>query len=165
MYTLVVNYSYEPIEVVSWEKAIYLLVTQKAELLVAYDKLVRSVSLTLQLPKVVRLKRYVKLKLRNRGVYRKRDVFERDGWACVYCQIELDSKTATLDHVVPSSKGGKTTFENTVAACQRCNSFKANRTPAEAGMVLRKVPQKPELSQAMRPDLQRAYDSFMGSRD
>ena len=53
MYTLVVNYSYEPIEVVSWEKAIYLLVTQKAELLVAYDKLVRSVSLTLQLPKVV----------------------------------------------------------------------------------------------------------------
>jgi len=161
MFTLVVNHAYEPLQVVGWEKAIYLVVTKKADLLVAYDRVIRSVSLTLQAPKVVRLKRHVQLKLRERGIYKKREVFERDNWICQYCGTGVMPRTATVDHVVPRSKGGATSWTNTATACSPCNARKANRTPEEAGMVLRSVPKRPDTGRAIREELQRAYEEFL----
>jgi 5-methylcytosine-specific restriction endonuclease McrA len=161
MQTLVVNFTYEPVQVVGWQKAIYLLVTEKADLLVGYDKLIRSVSMSMILPRVVRLRRYVRMKLRDRGIYRKMDVFERDGWICQYCGIEVHQKTATLDHVVPRSKGGKTTFENTVTACGTCNSKKADKALIDSGLRLRTEPKKPANGRMLRDNLQKAYDDYL----
>ena len=163
MFTLVVNQTYEPVGVVGWEKAIELLLKGKADVLVAYDRLVRSVSLALALPKVVRLRRYVSFRAKERGIYRKREVFERDSWACQYCGAAVCAKTATIDHVVARSRGGATDWSNTVTACKSCNFRKADRTLEEFGMRLRSKPVRPESGRVVRADLQRAYDEFMAS--
>jgi 5-methylcytosine-specific restriction endonuclease McrA len=161
MFTLVVNQTYEPVGVVAWEKAIELLVKGKADVLVAYDRLVRSVSLVFALPKVVRLRRFVQFRAKERGIYRKREVFERDSWSCQYCGAAVCARTATIDHVVARSRGGPTSWTNTVTACRSCNFRKADRTLEEAGMTLRTKPARPPSGRGVRADLQRAFDEFM----
>lgn len=86
-------------------------------------------------PEVLRLVRYVRTSfMYARGVgWTKRGVLRRDRHTCAYC----GSRATTVDHVLPQSRGGKDAWTNTVAACAPCNSKKANRTPAEAGMPLR----------------------------
>ena len=95
-------------------------------------------------PLVVRLVSYVVTKWRHsrKPAWSKHGVLTRDEHRCGYCQRRGD----TVDHIVPQSRGGKSTWENTVAACDRCNQRKANRTPAEAGMVLRFAPAAPSWS-------------------
>jgi 5-methylcytosine-specific restriction endonuclease McrA len=72
----------------------------------------------------------------SRARRKKRRVHERDGYACRYCALDLTPDTATVDHVVPASRGGSSAAGNLVTACADCNSAKADRTPAEAGMPL-----------------------------
>lgn len=165
MQTLVVNYSFEPVQIVDWQKAVYLIVTKKAEILVGYEKIIRSVSLSIQLPKIVRLRQYVKMKKKKLKGFRKSDVFERDAWTCQYCTKLLSVKTATLDHIVPRSKGGQNTFENTVCCCTGCNSKKANISLEDSGMKLLKRPAKPsyEISNetSLPSELRKAFDALM----
>ncbi len=99
-------------------------------------------------PVVLRLVRYVKtafMYARAPG-WTKRGVLRRDGRTCAYCGGHAD----TVDHLVPQSRGGPNTWLNTVAACGRCNAFKANRTPAEARMVLRFTPYAPSRAELAR---------------
>jgi 5-methylcytosine-specific restriction endonuclease McrA len=118
----------------------------------AIKKLVREVAIVEQAheerrigpypwPLVLRLVRYVKTAFRyaRTPVWSKRGVLRRDRHVCAYCGEVAN----TVDHLLPQSRGGTNTWQNTVAACTRCNHRKANRTPAEAGMTVRGKPAVP----------------------
>lgn len=133
MYTLVLDQSYQPHRVVSWQRAVSLLWGDKVEVIAEYEEELRSTSLTMKMPAVVRLLR--SFKSRRKAVKLSRmNLLLRDNGRCVYCKIPLTMKTLTYDHVVPKSYGGKTNWRNIVASCQPCNTRKRNRLPSEADM-------------------------------
>lgn len=144
MRTLVLNAGYEPILMVSWKRAICLVLSEKAEIVAEYDRVVRSVTARFQLPSVVRLHRYVRT-VRRFGLVpcSRKNVFIRDNYQCQYCGTQCNQKTATIDHVVPRSKGGKTNWKNVVCCCDQCNRKKGNRLLAETNYVLLKKPRQP----------------------
>jgi len=130
MSTLILNadaspVSLLPLSTISWEEAIRYLVSEKAIVLEWYeDWVVRSEKWSTPVPAVMILKEYQKKKTTVR--FSKHNVFLRDGFTCQYCGEDVARKTATLDHVLPVSHGGKTTFENCVCACAGCNASKGN---------------------------------------
>ena len=142
--TLVLNAAYEPIHLVSWQKAMCLVITSKAEIVAEYDHMIRSVSHIFKLPSVVRLKRYVRAFKRTMNARcTRRNVLMRDRYTCQYCGVYCGVGHITIDHVLPRCRGGKTTWDNVAAACHQCNRRKADRTPSEAGMILSKQPRRP----------------------
>ncbi|MEK7413410.1 MAG: HNH endonuclease [Planctomycetota bacterium] len=135
------NYGYLAIEE-RWIDALGLVLTGKADVLEAYDEVVRSQFLTLALPAVV-VMRYVVRTRRRRGVFEvpsKTVVFTRDDFACQYCGARIGISSGTRDHVVPRSRGGPDNLSNVVTACGKCNTTKGDRTPDEAGMRLMNPP-------------------------
>ncbi len=145
MRTLLLDVNYLPVKIVSWQKAITLLVTGRAEMVDEYsDKIIRSVSLSLKLPKILRLYQTHKLSYSVR--FTRLNVFYRDSFECQYCSMRLPPGELTFDHVVPVSREGKTCWENVVTCCKPCNSKKGSKTPSEAHMKLRKPPRKPNWS-------------------
>lgn len=142
--TLVLNAAYEPIHLVSWEKAMCLVFTAKAEIVAEYDHMIRSVSQIFRMPSVVRLKKYVRTFKRTMNARcTRRNILMRDRYSCQYCGLRCSPTTITIDHVMPRSRGGRTTWENVVAACHPCNRRKADHTPEEANMHLAKKPRRP----------------------
>lgn len=134
---LVLNASYEPLNITSWRRAIVLLLKGKAEQL---EHNGRYIYTDLALPTVIRLRHYVRVPYKEIPLTR-RNILDRDSHTCQYCgYIGPD---LTLDHVVPRSRGGGETWENLVAACVRCNVHKGNRTPKEADMPLTRSPRRP----------------------
>ena len=135
---LVLNASYEPLHDVSVTHAIRMLVREVAVVHEAHDHMFAG----MKTPKVLRLVRYVamKWKYRQGHICSKKGVLRRDNHQCGYC----GKPATTVDHVLPSSRGGELTWENSVAACLKCNGKKANRTPEEAHMRLQFVPAKPK---------------------
>lgn len=128
--TLVLNadgapVSYLPLSVIDWQEAIRYMVLDKANVLEWHENwIVRSARWETQVPAVIMLRDYMKPKTSIR--YSKSNVFLRDNYKCAYCDKQLNKKDCTLDHVLPISHGGKTTFENTVTACGPCNAGKGN---------------------------------------
>jgi 5-methylcytosine-specific restriction endonuclease McrA len=117
--------SWLPLSVIPWEEAVKYIVLEKATVLEFYDDwIVHSANWETPVPAVMILREYEKRKTSIR--YSKHNVFLRDGYVCQYCGDDVSKKTATLDHVLPVSHGGKTTFENTVCACATCNANKGN---------------------------------------
>jgi len=141
--TLLLNASYEPIKVISWKKAISLFFLENVEVVENYDSDIRSVSISIKMPAVVRLLRYVKISHRKPPLS-KINLLARDEHRCQYCGKALDYKSATLDHVVPRSQQGVTSWENVVIACGQCNRKKGGRTPEQANMRLKKPPASPD---------------------
>lgn len=141
--TLLLNSSFEPIKVIAWQKAITLFFLGKAEIVDTYDREVRSVSLAIKMPAVVRLLRYVKLK-RRRPPLTRLNLLARDGFECQYCKCHLSYDNSTMDHVLPRSQGGVTIWGNVVSACHPCNRRKGGRTPAQAKMPLNQEPFEPQ---------------------
>ena len=131
---LVLNASFEPLSVVSARRATCLVLAGKAEIIESGEELVRSPSFAMNVPLVVRLRYMVKAPRQRRAVLSRRAVFARDDYQCQYCGTHADS----IDHIVPRSRGGHHSWENLVAACKPCNLSKRDRTPEEAGMVLRR---------------------------
>jgi 5-methylcytosine-specific restriction endonuclease McrA len=130
--------SWLPLSVIPWEEAIKYIVLEKATVLDFYeDWIVHSANWETQVPAVMILREYEKRKTAIR--YSKHNVFLRDGYTCQYCGDDVSKKTATLDHVLPVSHGGKTTFENTVCACATCNANKGN----DKKIVPKHKPSKP----------------------
>ncbi|MGK7933410.1 MAG: HNH endonuclease [Microcystaceae cyanobacterium] len=134
---LVLNASYEPLNITSWRRAVVLLLKGKAEQLEHNEKTIYT---NFPLPSVIRLRYYVRVPYKEIPLTR-RNVLERDRHTCQYCSYRGDD--LTLDHVIPRSRGGKDTWENLVAACVRCNVKKGNRTPKEAQMKLKVQPRRP----------------------
>ncbi len=147
--TLLLNITYEPLKVISWKKAITLLTLGKVEVIEEYDREVRSVSFSIKLPSVVRLLRFVKRREKPVTLSRQ-NIFARDHGKCQYCGVALKQHEITYDHVIPKSQGGKTTWENVVVSCVKCNSKKGGQTPKQAGMKLLKTPHRPRWNMALR---------------
>src|SRR5690606_31470162 len=120
-----------------------LLLKEKAELIETATALLRSESFSLPRPLVIRLVYFVKIPRRVSLPVTRRGVLSRDQYTCQYCGSSPPRKELTIDHVLPRSRGGKTTWENIITACQKCNGRKGNRTPAEANMKLLSEPQRP----------------------
>lgn len=141
--TLLLNASYEPLAVITWQRAVTLFFMEKVEVLSVYeDREIRSVSLTLQMPSVVRLLRYVRRRF-GRIKFSRNNVYARDGYECQYCGESPPRVELSLDHVVPRSQNGGTRWDNITTCCVICNRRKGGRTPEQAGMPLRRVPFRP----------------------
>jgi 5-methylcytosine-specific restriction endonuclease McrA len=138
---LVLNASYEPLNLTSWRRAVVLLIKGKAEQLEGVGD--RVLYADLPMPSVIRLRQYVRIPY-NEVPLTRRNLLHRDGGTCQYCGNS--GELMTLDHVIPRSRGGKDVWENVVIACGRCNTKKGNRTPKEAGMPLAKPPHRPHSS-------------------
>ena len=140
---LVLNATYEPLSVVSVRRAVVLLLKEKAEIVEAAEAELRSEHLTIPTPLVIRLVYYVRIPYRISIPLTRRTVLARDHYTCQYCGRQPPRKELTVDHILPRSRGGHTTWENVVTACQRCNGRKGNRTPEEANIKLRSKPVQP----------------------
>jgi 5-methylcytosine-specific restriction endonuclease McrA len=140
---LLLNASYEPIKVISWQRAVTMFFLGKIEVVEEYEHNIRSVSLVIKAPAVVRLLNYIRIGRKSPPLSRT-NVLARDNFQCQYCAKEVSSKEATLDHVIPRSQGGRTEWDNIVCCCAACNRKKGGRTPAEARMTLRSRPGKPD---------------------
>jgi 5-methylcytosine-specific restriction endonuclease McrA len=117
--------SFLPLSVINWQEAIKYMVLDKANVLAWHENwIVRSANWETPVPSILMLREYMKPKSTIR--YSKSNVFLRDNYTCAYCGDKLEKNKCTLDHVVPASHGGKTTFENTVCACGPCNANKGN---------------------------------------
>jgi 5-methylcytosine-specific restriction endonuclease McrA len=140
---VVFSQNYLPLCRVNIKRAIVLLVTNKAEPLNLSREggwKIHSPSLILDVPKHIRLKITSSERTWKVPPVNRREVLRRDHHSCQYCGSK---KCLTLDHVIPRSQGGPHTWNNVVIACERCNSYKGNRTPFEAGMQLRTKPKAP----------------------
>ena len=140
------NASYEPLMTVPWQKAVTMVMTGDAVIEEAdEDRRISSPSVSIPFPRVVRLIRYVKRRIKaskRSRIPSRHAVLRRDGYRCAYCGC---ADATTVDHVLPKSRGGPPSWENLVACCAPCNGEKRDRTPEEAGLVLRIKPRAPWL--------------------
>ncbi|MGW5739718.1 MULTISPECIES: HNH endonuclease [Streptomyces] len=144
--TLVLNASFEPLSTVTLNRAVVLVLSDKAVVEQAHPGLrVRAAAVEIPVPRVIRLCRYVRVPFRRRAPWSRRGVLVRDQHRCAYC----GRRATTVDHVVPRAQGGGDTWLNTVASCATDNHRKADRTPEEAGMPLLRQPFEPTPADAM----------------
>ena len=140
---LVLNANYEYLAVLDrWIDALALVLTDKADPLAHYDKVVRSERQTFPLPAVAVMRSLVRTR-RRRAIFdvpAKPIVFARDAFTCQYCGCRVTMRTGTRDHVIPRSRGGRDILANVVTACSPCNLRKDDRMPAEVGMHPRSQP-------------------------
>ncbi len=143
--TLLLNATFEPLCLVSFRRAIVLVLKDKAEVITRNGAEFHSERVSIPCPSVIRLVHFVRVPYRNRVPLSRRAVFARDGHRCQYC----DRPAENLDHVIPRSRGGEHTWENVVAACRPCNSRKENRYLHETDLRLRRPPIAPESAWAV----------------
>lgn len=136
---LVLNASYEPINVCAARRALILILKGVAAAEEHTPTHVHSYNRLTALPSVIRLLEYRRIPQQSRALSRK-NILLRDRYTCQYCYRILPSVELTLDHVQPRSRGGGSSWENLVACCHPCNNRKGSRTPDEAGMKLAKAP-------------------------
>jgi 5-methylcytosine-specific restriction endonuclease McrA len=136
---LVLNASYEPINICAARRAMILILKGVAAAEELSSVRIHSTHRAMALPSVIRLLEYRRIPHQSRALSRK-NILLRDRYTCQYCLRTLPSGDLTLDHVSPRSRGGETTWENLVACCHPCNNRKGSRTPEEAGMKLMRAP-------------------------
>jgi len=136
---LVLNASYEPINICAARRALVLVLKGVASTEAHAPGQLHSQRQTVPVPSVIRLLEYRRIPHQTRALSRK-NILMRDRYTCQYCQKVLNTSELTLDHVIPRSRGGETTWENLVACCHACNNKKGNRTPDEAGFKLLRQP-------------------------
>jgi 5-methylcytosine-specific restriction endonuclease McrA len=170
--TLLLTQGYEPIKIVSWQRAITLWSLDKVDIVDEYDAEIRAVSFVVRVPAVIRLRKAVRRHVRPVRFSRV-NIYARDGHRCQYCGVKCTISELTYDHVVPRSRGGATSWDNIVSCCYACNARKANRTPAEAKLRLRSIPTRPTWLPAVQirvsaqsvPDAWRDYVYWTGEID
>ena len=146
MKTLVLSTGFQPLDIVTWQRAMTMYFSGRVEVVEPYrDRRIGTVSRDVEMPAVVRFvrsvfRRYVSPKVR----LTRRNLYHRDGGRCQYCSQALGYSVFTIDHVIPRSRQGRHEWENVVAACRPCNRRKANRTPKQVGFSLLARPRKPE---------------------
>lgn len=134
---LLLNASYEPLNICSWKRAVVLILKGKA---VEVERNGKQITPDIPLPLVIRLQHYIKIPHKTVPLTRK-NLMHRDKYTCQYCgKIGGD---LTVDHIMPRSRGGQDEWENVVVACLRCNVGKGNKTPEEAGLKMKCKPIRP----------------------
>ena len=146
---LVLDVGMRPLRVEHWQRAICDFFLGKVEVLeYSKDRTIQGVSRAWPMPSVVRvLHNFKRDKIRVK--FSRLNIYTRDGFRCQFCGLRFPSEELTFDHVIPRSRGGKTTWENIATACVGCNKAKSDRTPAEAKMRLLRLPRKPVYLPAM----------------
>jgi 5-methylcytosine-specific restriction endonuclease McrA len=139
---LVLNASYEPLNVCTVRRAHVLVYKGKAEVLEELDQPLRTSTAVFPWPHVIRLVNYVRVPRAIQRKISRRALFARDNWCCVYCGTA--NGRLTLDHVIPRSRGGESVWENVVTSCAPCNLRKGNRLPHEVSMQLPVPPRPPQ---------------------
>ena len=134
---LVLNASYELLNICNWKRAVVLVFKGKAEQLEHNGKVIYP---NFHIPTVIRLRRYIRIPHKEIPLTRK-NLLHRDHYSCQYCGLK--SSDLTIDHITPRSKGGTDSWDNVVASCQRCNVKKGDRIPKEANMHLLRQPKVP----------------------
>jgi 5-methylcytosine-specific restriction endonuclease McrA len=124
--------SYFPLSLWSWQDAVKAIFLDRVAVLSHYDRRIRSPGHEFQLPSVVALKQYIPQN--RRPPFTRFNVFLRDHFSCQYCLENFQAQDLTFDHVIPRSRGGRTSWANIVTACNRCNLLKGNRLPHECAM-------------------------------
>jgi len=159
---LVLNATYEPINVCTVRRAVVLMLKRKAELVEHAEWQLHSERTTIDRPVVIRLTSYVSIpRDAHRRKITRRAVFARDGWACQYCGA---ASNLTVDHVIPRSKGGPSSWENIVASCAPCNRRKGDRLPRQANMHPRRAPSTPRAEifiQVASPTIPAAWRAYL----
>ncbi len=161
---LVLNQSYEPLNVCRVRRAVVLLYQNKAEMLENGVGFIHSADREFPVPSVIRLGTVVRRPRRLERKLTRLEVFKRDHYTCQYCGKE--TRQLTIDHIIPRYRGGEHTWENVVSACVPCNRRKAGRTPQEAGMRLLHQPSRPRGNglfyiPAHRSDIRREWEKFL----
>jgi 5-methylcytosine-specific restriction endonuclease McrA len=140
MRTLVLNAGYEPLAVVSFKRALVLVMNQKASVIAAdADNPVFGSTGAWERPSVIILRRYVRVPSGRSVPVSRRGVLRRDAHRCAYCGATAN----TIDHIMPRSRGGKDSWENLVACCLKCNNLKGDKTPQEMNWKLLFTPKAP----------------------
>jgi hypothetical protein len=145
MQTLLLNYTYAPLSFINERSAIRLIIKDKVEILSFWDKELLYTSGSFKLPSVIRMKYMIKyipttMRFSSHAMYR------RDKMKCQYCGFKFKVSDLSIDHVLPSSRGGKTEWTNCITACKWCNNKKSNRLPEEADMKLITQPRVPNFN-------------------
>ena len=137
---LLLNNSYEPIQIIGGKKAIVMILLEKVDLIEKTNSFIRSEKLKLNFPSVIKLKTYVFIKIKSIPLTRG-NIISRDNNMCQYCGKK--SRSMTIDHIIPKDKSGKDTWTNLVSACENCNLKKGNRLLSQTNMTLLSKPKKP----------------------
>jgi 5-methylcytosine-specific restriction endonuclease McrA len=158
--TLVLNRNWQPVNVATVERALTMLWNESARVVDPHDyqmyawddwsrlargegePFIQAVRLRLRVPEVVTLTDYDRLPVAAVS-FSRRNIFKRDHYTCQYCNVQPGGDELSIDHVIPRAQGGTSTWENCVLACVACNKRKADRTPDQAGLRLRKQPVRP----------------------
>ncbi len=138
--------SYFPLSLWSWQDSIKAVFLDRVNIIAEYDSEVRSSSFSMKIPSVIALKKYIPIS--KKPPFTRFNLFLRDNFSCQYCGNIFTSNDLTFDHVIPKSKGGKTQWENVVAACSKCNLRKSDLLLSEVNMKLIKkpfIPTNPQL--------------------
>lgn len=144
---LVLDMSGVPVGFVSWQRAVKLYWEDRATIVNEdMNRVLHSPSFEMGMPVVIRARNWVQRRKKTTVPFSRRNIAVRDESECQYCGKLLKTQEYTLDHVVPRSQGGKSTWLNLVLACIKCNKHKAGNTPKQAGMLLRKEPVEPKPS-------------------
>lgn len=130
---------YYPLSLWSWQDAIKAAWLDRVDILAEYDEVVHSPSVQIRMPSVIVLRDFVQP--RKRVAFTRFNLFLRDEFRCQYCGTRGD---LTFDHVIPRARGGRTSWQNVVAACSRCNLHKGARSLARSGLTLRRAPRAPD---------------------
>ncbi len=137
---LVLNSDYEPLNVCNVRRALTLIHLGKVDILHHEGQRIRTYRGEIPSPSVIKLRQHVKRPLPELRLSR-RSIFARDGYACQYCGVS--SRELTIDHVIPKRLGGRSTWENLVCCCRRCNARKGDKSLAQTNMRLRREPRRP----------------------
>jgi 5-methylcytosine-specific restriction endonuclease McrA len=133
--------SYFPLSLWSWQEAVKAVVADRVNVVSEYSRVIHSPSSEMKLPSVISLKEYIPTT--RRPAFTRFNVFLRDRFTCQYCGESLPTHDLTFDHVIPRSKGGRTTWHNVITACSPCNLLKGDRLPAQARMFPLVRPEEP----------------------
>jgi|694.fasta_scaffold23064_18 5-methylcytosine-specific restriction endonuclease McrA len=143
MKVLALSSSYEPLGVISWERAVTLVFLNKANTIEEYDGYINSPSTKIKIPAVIAFKNSKKTWYKQSVRFSRKNVWIRDEGICQYCNKKISLNTFTIDHIVPKKSGGKTIWENVVACCYGCNQKKGEKSLKEINFKLIKTPKKP----------------------
>jgi len=135
--------SYFPLSVWSWQEAVKAIFRGSVTVISEYDRVVHSPSCEMRLPSVLALKEFIETE--RAPAFTRFNVFLRDRWQCQYCGEHFKTHELTFDHVLPKSKGGRTSWDNIVAACQCCNRRKGSKTSEDIGMFPLSQPRRPSV--------------------
>lgn len=139
---LVLSSSYEAINICSAKRALIMIFKGVAQMVEQNGRVVHSPSISIEVPEVIKLNRYIRLPYKD-ITFCKKNVFLRDNHTCQYCGKKVSSSDLTVDHVIPISKGGRDYWENVVTACAKCNHKKGDQLPEDIDLFPARRPKKP----------------------